>query len=165
MLRPLDLYVCLFLATKPDFKGYEALAQCLGIALGTAHNAVKRLTKSGLVVADWRVNRKPLAELVIYGVRYFYYAEPGSLTRGLPTADAAQPLVDMVSPAESPYVWPDPEGPVRGLAIKPLHESAIHVARRDIAFYELLALTDAMRVGRARVRELAENELRRRLTP
>jgi len=69
----------------------------------------------------------------------------------------------MVSATELPYVWPDPEGTVRGLAVKPLHESAPSVARRDKYFYELLALTDAIRVGQARVRGLAEAELRQRL--
>lgn len=151
------------MATKHDFKGYELLSQHLGIAVGTAHNSVKSLKLSGLVIGDWDVNRKSLLALVIHAARYVYYVKPGSPTRGVPTADAAQPLANIVSPAESPYVWPDPEGWVRGIAIKPLHESAALVARRDSTFYELLALTDAMRVGQARVRGLAETELRRRL--
>jgi hypothetical protein len=37
-------------------------------------------------------------------------------------------------------------------------------ARRDPAFYELLALVDTLRIGSARERSLAEKELGRRLS-
>jgi hypothetical protein len=38
-------------------------------------------------------------------------------------------------------------------------------ARRNSALYDLLALVDALRIGRARERNLAEKELTVRLTP
>ncbi|HET8984533.1 MAG TPA: hypothetical protein VFN03_02130 [Trueperaceae bacterium] len=151
------------MSTAEPGLGFEYLAEHLDVGIGTAHRSVTRLRLSGLVVEQWRVNKKSLLELVVHGARYVYYVKPGTMTRGLPTADAAPPLNEQVSPAELPFVWPDPLGTVRGISVQPLHESAPRVAQENEAFYELLALTDAMRVGQARVRGLAELELRRKL--
>lgn len=48
------------------------------------------------------------------------------------------------------------------MAFSPLYKSAPQAARRDEKLYELLALVDAIR-GRARERDLAARELRKRL--
>ena len=52
---------------------------------------------------------------------------------------------------------------VRGAAVEPLYRSVPQAARLDSALYELLALVDAIRIGRARARKLAESMLRSRL--
>jgi hypothetical protein len=56
-------------------------------------------------------------------------------------------------------VWTFPEGPQRGVSLEPLYKTAPAAALRDPFFYELLALIDALREGRARERKLAEKEL------
>lgn len=87
----------------------------------------------------------------------------GGLTRGLPTAHAAPPLRDQFAASdEPPPVWADPEGTVRGQELEPLYRSVPKAARADKELYELLALVDAVRSGRARERELAVKELRTR---
>jgi hypothetical protein len=60
-------------------------------------------------------------------------------------------------------VWPDPEGSMRGYEFSPLYKSVPKAAAKDSALYELLALLDAVRDGRARERALAEKELLARL--
>ena len=90
--------------------------------------------------------------------------ERGGLTRGMPTAHAAPPLRDQLAASDAPApVWPDPEGTVRGEEFAPLYRSVPQAARADERLYELLALVDALRGGRARERELAVKELRTRL--
>lgn len=165
MLRPLDLYVCLYISVIEIGFGFERIADELDIGIATAHRSIGRLRSSGLLVDKWLVNRHALLELLVHGVRYVYYVKPGAPTRGQPTADAAPPLNAQISEVDLPFVWPDPIGKVHGISIQPLHESAARVSKENRQFYELLALTDAMRVGQARVRSLAEPELRRRLTP
>lgn len=64
---------------------------------------------------------------------------------------------------EPPPIWPDPEGEVRGIGFSPLAKSAPQAARLDPALYELLALVDAIRAGRARERDIAARELSKRL--
>jgi hypothetical protein len=64
---------------------------------------------------------------------------------------------------DPPPVWPLAEGPVRGYSFAPLHKNVPQAALKDRRLYELLALVDALRDGRARERELAARELKNRL--
>lgn len=64
---------------------------------------------------------------------------------------------------ELPPVWPHPDGPVRGLALAPLYPSLPLAAAGDAELYALLALFDALRIGRAREREIAGRLLRERI--
>lgn len=73
------------------------------------------------------------------------------------------PLARMFGSREPPLVWPHPEGEVRGESLEPLYPSAVDAARRDGKLYEVLALVDALRVGRAREKALAIDLLDKRL--
>jgi hypothetical protein len=165
MMKPQDIVVLLKLATRTDEWSYPALAVELGMSASEVHATVSRTAKAGLLnPATRRPNRVALLEFLVHGVRYVFPAERGGVTRGLPTAHAAPPLAGRLAAGGEPGpVWPDPEGEVRGEELKPLYRSVPHAARRDQALYELLALVDALRGGRARERRLAGDELRRRL--
>ena len=77
----------------------------------------------------------------------------------------AAPLKHHISPgSDPPPVGPDPEGSVRGIAFEPLYPTVPAAAKRDPQLYELLALVDAIRDGRARERKIAEKELVKRLS-
>ncbi len=52
---------------------------------------------------------------------------------------------------------------VRGHSILPLYPSVPEAALKDEKLYELLALVDALRIGRAREKELAVVELKTRM--
>ena len=62
-----------------------------------------------------------------------------------------------------PPVGPVAEGYVGGLTLEPLHKSAPRAALKDPTLYELIALIDVLRDGRARERQTAERELAARL--
>lgn len=64
---------------------------------------------------------------------------------------------------EAPPVWPYSEGNVRGYAFSPLYSSVPKAAAVDIALYEMLALVDAIRDGRAREAGMAATEIQARL--
>ena len=82
----------------------------------------------------------------------------------MPTAHSALPLSkEIVSEANDQYVWPSGDGTVRGQAIEPLYKSVPYAVSKDPELHQLLALIDALRVGRARERQIAGDELRRRL--
>jgi hypothetical protein len=85
------------------------------------------------------------------------------VTRGLPTAYGAPPLEQEIAGDDLPPVWPDARGTVRGESLEPLHPSVPRASRKDAQLYELLALVDAVRIGRARERKLAEQHLIKRL--
>lgn len=164
MLQPLDLLLCLKLTTlREPARSLEAIGRELKVSPSSVHRSLERATQAGLVGPDRRPKRAPLLELILHGVRYVYYVAPGELTRGVPTAHAAPPLCRRITQGGDVYVWPDPEATVRGQAIPPLHPSVPKIVQSDPDLYELLALVDAVRVGRARERGLAGEEIGRRL--
>jgi hypothetical protein len=55
------------------------------------------------------------------------------------------------------------EGSVRGYSFAPLHKNVSRAALDDPQLYELLVLTDALRDGQARERNLAIKEISRRI--
>ncbi len=163
--KSLDVVVLLKLLITASGKTYAQLSQELGISASEIHAAVRRSEEAGLIGSDARIPlRKPLEEYLLHGVRYAFPAKLGSVARGMPTAYAAPPLSSRISSDDLPPVWPDPEGTVRGLALEPLYRTVPKAAKSDPKLYELLALVDAIRVGRARDRKLAEEELKKRLS-
>ncbi len=60
-------------------------------------------------------------------------------------------------------VWPSPTGTVRGYAVEPLHPSLPALAAGDPELHALFALIDIVRVGAARERKVAAEEIERRL--
>jgi DNA-binding transcriptional MocR family regulator len=143
------------------------LAAELNLSQSEISLALERAKNSGLVDSS---KRKPLAtalaEFLIHGLKYAFPAKRGSLERGMPTAHSAPPLVErIVSENHDQYIWPTPEGNSRGQSVTPLYPSAPEAARKDPKLYEWLALLDALRLGRARERKLAIQEIEKRLGP
>jgi hypothetical protein len=65
----------------------------------------------------------------------------------------------IMQPDEAPPVWPDPLGQVRGYEFCPLYSSVPYACKVDPKLYELLALVDAIRDGRARERKITIKEV------
>lgn len=164
MAKSLDVVVLLKLLLKSKKLSYAELSKELFISASEIHAAVRRGIEAGLIDQLSRLPlRKPLEDYLIHGVRYAFPAKPGGLARGIPTAHAAPPLSTQIRSDDLPPVWPDPEGTVKGYAIEPLYSSVPSAVKSDPVLYELLALVDALRIGRARERKLAEEELKLRL--
>ena len=163
-LRPQDV---LILVKLLSYQGPRpAMAQMgidLSISSSEVHAALKRLVLSRLVSNDDSGNRpllQAVEEFLLHGVKYAFPAKRGEVTRGLPTSYAAPPLnTEIESGSELPPVWPFPDGKQRGVSLEPLYKTAPAAALRDPLFYEMLALIDAIREGRARERKLAEKAL------
>lgn len=165
-LKPQDLVVALKLVNLADDKpSYNRLAHELSISPSEVHAAVQRAIQGGLLDAQRRPIRRALLDFILYGVRAAFFAERGCVTRGMPTAHAAPPLSREIGGDDLPPVWPDAEGTVRGEALEPLYRSVPTAARNDPRLYELLALVDTIRIGRARERALAKKQLEKRLAP
>jgi hypothetical protein len=167
-LRPQDVVILLKLGAHPGERFPQlVLARELGMSAGEISGGIGRAVKARLASRSPEQGAKPiyaaLEEFLIHGVRYAFPAEEKAMTRGMPTAWAAPPLVSELAGDGPPPVWPDAHGEVRGTAVEPLYRSVPQAARLDSALYELLALVDAIRIGRARERKLAESMLRSRL--
>jgi hypothetical protein len=169
VLKPQDVVVLLKLVALGD-QGwtFQRLAVELSISQSEVHAAVRRAVAASLMTqassAEGRPVRAALLEFLVHGVRYAFPPKRGELTRGVPTGYAAPPLDKaIVGSSEPPPVWPYAEGKVRGYAFAPLYRTVPEAALRDPALYELLALVDAIRDGRARERSLASQALEKRL--
>ena len=167
-LRPQDVLV---LAKLLAHTGARATMAQMGVDLSISpsevHGALKRLQFAGLIANDSGDNRPVLQaveEFLVHGLKYAFPPKRGEVTRGVPTSYAAAPLNRRIAAGvDPPPVWAHPEGSARGVSLEPLYRSVPLAALRDPALYELLALIDALRGGRARERKLAEEELRQRI--
>ena len=136
------------------------VAADLALSPSQVHASLKRLARSRLVDADTgRPLLKPVEEFLIHGVKYAFPSQRGETARGMPTAHAAPPLKEQIIAGDLPPGWPAAEGDVRGVTLEPLYKTAPAAARKDPVLYELLALIDALRDGRMRERQLAQQEL------
>jgi len=166
VLKPQDVVILLRLVSLGEKEWtYPALAHELSMSASEVHAGVKRAIAARLMDAS---RQRPilgaLEEFLVHGVRYAFPPDRGGLTRGLGTGCAGPPLQNLITqPDAPPPVWPDPGGDMQGLSFSPLYRTVPDAARRDSGSYELLALTDAIRDGGAREREVAARELRARL--
>ena len=144
---------------------YPALSHELSMSVSEVHAGVKRAAAARLMDMHRKTPVKNnLLEFLIHGVKYAYPPDRGALTRGIPTGYAAPPLKTLITqPDEPPPVWPDPEGSVRGYEFSPLFSAVPAACKVDPKLYEVLALVDAIRDGRARERKIAVKEIQSRI--
>ena len=165
-LKPQDIFILLKLVALGESRwSYASLAGDLFMSTSEVHAGIKRAVAARLMDSPrGRPLKKSLEEFLIHGIKYAFPPEHGGLTRGVPTGYAAPPLKDTISlPNEPPPVWPDPDGYTRGYEFSPLYNSVPKAASKDKILYELLAIVDAIRDGRARERNIAIKELKARL--
>lgn len=167
-LRPQDVVV---LAKLVCYDGRRPPIAQIGLELSLSpsqvHAALKRLIASRLILSEGAGERPHLAsaeEFLLHGVKYAFPARRGEPTRGVATSYAAPPLNRRIAAgSELPPVWAYAEGKQRGISLEPLYKTVPVAALRDPQLYELLALVDALRDGRARERNVAARELVARL--
>lgn len=165
-LKPQDALVLLKIAANNERPWRQVdLAQELGLSLSEVSEALERARNARLIDSSKKMLIwQALAEFVLHGLKYVFPAAPGPVCRGIGTAHSALPLSNqIVSSDDDQYVWPDADGDLRGQAIEPLYRSVPKAARKDPQLYQILALVDALRVGRARERNIAAEELKKRL--
>jgi hypothetical protein len=167
-LKPQDVVValklCAYQGPRPPI---SVIGSDLSLSPSEVHGAIRRLRSSHLLHGS-NLNDRPnisgLEEFLVHGLKYAFPAEHGQVTRGIPTSYAAEPLKNEVALSDDlPPVWPWPEGHTRGVALEPLYKRVPRAALRDAQLYQLLALVDAIRDGRARERKIAERDLVQRL--
>ena len=163
-MRPQDIIILLKIISLniPDFKLLD-LSQSLGISLSEVSDSISRSVYANLIAPDKKTPmRNAIYEFLIHGLPYVFPARPGPLVIGIPTAHSAPPLSATFGAVE-PVVWPDPDGSVRGQEIPPFHPKQAYAAKLDIQLYEMLALIDALRIGKTREKKIAKEELKQKI--
>lgn len=167
VLKPQDILVLfsLRLTGKEDWVIAE-IANNACLSGSETHAAINRLEICGLFDP---VTRRPITaaakEFLLHGLKYAFPITPGGrAARGMPTGHSAPPLADrIIAEKADVYVWPCAFGNARGTSVTPLYSSVPDAAQKDERMYELLALTDALCIGRTRERQLAGEMLLERM--
>ncbi|MDZ7878580.1 MAG: hypothetical protein U5L45_12955 [Saprospiraceae bacterium] len=164
-MKPQDIIILLKLSLlETDDWTYATLSEDLQMSSSTIFAALQRSVESGLYHKNTKtVHRDALLEFLIHGFKYVFPASPGKLAKGIPTAHSANPLAQFIQSEKDIYVWKSAFGTIRGQAIQPLYESVPQLVQKDVQLYELLSLIDALRVGKAREKDLAIQELTKRI--
>lgn len=168
-LKPQDVVLALKLAARGAAEWTQPeLARSLHFSVGEVNHGLKRLAACHLFnVHERRVVRAALNEFLVSGLRYVFPAQLGLFGEGMPTAFSVGPLAEKLRLGEGDRVVWATSGKaagLRGRVIAPLYPTAPLAAAEDSTLYEYLALADTMRVGRARERALAKEELSKRLS-
>lgn len=163
-LKPQDIVILLkiiALGVTPWY--HHTIAEALNMSQSEVSQSLNRSKYAGLIDSTKKkVNKLAFTELLLNGISYVFPQQPGPIVRGVLTAHSAHPLNEIINSTEN-YVWPYAKGLDRGQAIEPLYSSVVQASLKDQNLYELLTLVDAIRVGRAREKELAKTELKKRL--
>jgi hypothetical protein len=164
-MRPQDIVVLLKIVALGESPWrITDLAVALGISQSEISEALNRNMIAGLMDAGKRkIHKEALTEFLLHGLKYVFPEQPGPIARGMPTAHSAPPLSKRIVGTSETYVWPHPDGQARGQSIRPLYPSVPGAAAPDSRLYELLALVDAVRIGKAREQNLAAEEIRKRM--
>jgi hypothetical protein len=161
-MRPQDIVILLKIALKRGGEWYmKDIATDLFISPSEVSMSLQRSVGAELIDDTKKmVIKQSLLEFLQYGIRYVFPQRPGSLVAGLPTAHSASPLNSLIKSQEH-YVWPLLDGPMRGQAVQPLYPTVPQACLKDSSLHQVLALVDALRLGRARERNLAIEFLRK----
>jgi DNA-binding transcriptional ArsR family regulator len=162
-LRRADILVLLKLAVKGD-ASVRALESELGLSKSMVALSIRRLREANLLKDDeaggLRINKLAARDFLQHGARWIAPAKVGDFELGFATAHSFESLARKLSGDPDPVVLPLPHGPIRGRAVSPLHPKAPAAAQKDPRLLRLLAIVDALRIGRARDRDVAMAELR-----
>ena len=150
-MRPQDIVILLKIISK----GKQAwlnkdLAYELFLSQSEISESLNRSKIAGLVNSDCKkVHRQSLLEFIQYGLHYVFPVIPEGLSNGVLTAHS-HPIMKNQFQSDQAYVWPDIEGKDFGLSIAPLYKDVVKAIKIDQKLYDLLALTDVLRIGRVR---------------
>ncbi len=163
-MKPQDIVILLkIIAIDNDKWQQKPLAEALKMSQSEVSQSVARSQYAGLLYGNGKlVMKSSLLEFLQFGLAYVFPQKPGAVVRGIATAHSAMPLLQQIDSAEN-FVWPYAKGNIRGQSIVPLYNSVPEAALNDPKLHELLALTDALRIGKAREKALALKELKNRI--
>ena len=163
-MRPHDIAILLKIVSKGKDPWYmKDLAYELGISASEISESIHRSVIAGLISSDKKtVKNLSLLDFLKSGLKYVYPQQPGAMVRGIGTAHSTLPLNNEIM-SEEQFVWPFGKGNVRGQAIEPLHANTPEACLRDKKYYELMALTDAIRIGKVREQNIAFKMIEERI--
>ena len=161
-IRPQDVAILLkIIAMEKENWNQSALSHSLKISISEVSESLNRSKIASLIDSGkTHVNKQNLLEFLEHGIRYVFPVELGALVKGIPTAHS-HPFLKNKIQSNINYVWTDNEGEEVGQMIEPFYKYQTTAVKTDPIFYELMALTDVLRIGRIREKNIAMEELKK----
>lgn len=165
-IKPHDIIVLLKVLLKggAGWK-YEQLEEELGLSKSVIYRSLSRCAKAKFISPspfDYFFHSN-LLEFLQHGIQYAFAVEPGRISKGIPTAHSAPVMNKQIIAENDQYIWPDAKGHTRGQSIEPLDKRVADIIKNDPELYDLLALIDAIRVGKSREKEIAGKLLKEKI--
>jgi hypothetical protein len=160
-LKPQDIVVAVKIAVSHGERfTYVAAARQIGLAPSRIHSSVQMLIKARLASGNSKdgvsVSSARLADVIIFGVPYFFPPVVGGPTRGMATGTALDAMhKELLPSAEAAYVWPDSEGKNRGSSLLPIHPCLLTASKNDPILYQVFMAIDVLRTESSRERDMA----------
>lgn len=160
-MRPQDIPILIKVISMKDQPWLvKDLAFQLFLSQSEVSESLHRSMYAGLIDnSKKRVQSQNFLEFMMYGLRYAFPQQPGSIVRGMPTAHS-HPTLQNKFIADTKFVWPDPASNAIGLSIEPFYPKQVNAARLDDSLYYKLCLIDMLRVGKQREVNFAKEELK-----
>ncbi len=164
-MRPHDIAILLKIASKREQPWFmKDLAYELGISASEISESINRSVIAGLLSSNKKsLHILSLLDFLRSGLKYVYPVRPGALVKGIGTAHSGPPLNNEIM-SEDHFVWPSGKGNLRGQAIEPLHPNTPEACLKDSSYYELMALTDAIRICKVREQNIAWDIIKQRIS-
>ncbi len=150
-MRPHDIVILLKIISlsQKNWLNKDISAE-LFIAPSEVSESLNRSMIARLVSPDKKkVMKNALLKFIENGLAFVFPVELGAIERGMPTGHSAPILKEYFSSSED-YVWPTADGKSKGQSIIPLYPKQVKAAQLDENLYNMLALIDAIRVGKVR---------------
>ncbi|MEX2485879.1 MAG: hypothetical protein WED10_15010 [Brumimicrobium sp.] len=163
-MRPHDIAILLKIISKGSQNWLmKEISSELEISASEVSESINRSTIAKLIENDKKtVDKASLLDFLKSGLRFVFPQQPKNIVNGILTAHSAAPLNKQIFNEES-LVWPYEEGTDEGKAIQPLHPKIPQACLKDNKFYELMALTEALRIGNDREQKIAIEMIKVRL--
>ena len=165
-MRPQDIIILLkLISSKNKGLSNKEMAEELKISASEFSEALERCKQAHLIDSTKSfVNTLALEEFLIHGIKYVFPVVKQSKIRGIATSISAPLFKNRIMQGQDLYVWKFPTGEIRGEEIKPLYKTVPEASINDPKLYELLVITDVLRMGKAREIDIAKEELKKRFT-
>lgn len=160
-MKPQDIVLALKIALTSDQLTVKELSESLFLSQGEVINGFKRLQASGLLLKDRfsrQIIRANLVEFITHGLKYVFPGALGAPARGMMTAWGHPRIADSIT-SQSVPVWTTLDGKTYGPSLKPLYKEVPKICSQDLVLYEIFALIDCLRIGRAREISLARKRI------
>lgn len=157
-IKAQDIILLMKLVVHPGMSQKD-LAQELSISTAEISHGMKRLKVSQLMNQDGSINKEAVIEFLVHGLKYIFPAEFGTLGAGIPTAYAKPAFKYVRYKKDDIYVWSHPQGNKRGIILKPIYPTLPDACLSDDQLYTLAALAEMIRMGRAREKNIAAEEI------